>query len=391
MDVVERGPLPNTVTVLERSHNIKEDKILSPIHSTSGHSNTNLLKSKPTILIQTSNMLLITSGDYYSGQSLALQLLEQPEFKGKIRVSCRDTSRCENLRRLGAELVQTDYKNEQQLQKAVQGIQYVVLVVEPENDRVLGAENIVRAATQAQVRNIILISQNGAEDGEQKSFQEFREIEEKFQQQLKNSKWVILRTDFFQQNFLLWADYVQEKRQFPLTISEQDKFTPLNINDLARVLIALVAQGKNALQPTLNDQYNNQTYTLTGPEAIDGDRIIEELKRSTGISDCKFQQLKRQELERYLKELTNSQPYQERLREQEVQVTLQKLDNQNRRLKIPGNLTAIQIETYLDIFDWIKSGKGYRVSQDVKRLTGEDAQRVGQFFKEHAQDFKRNA
>ncbi|RUS26545.1 hypothetical protein BC938DRAFT_470630, partial [Jimgerdemannia flammicorona] len=137
-------------------------------------------------------MLLITSGEYYAGQSLALQLLQQPEFQGKVRVSCRDTSRCENLRKLGAELVQIDHQNQQQLEKIVHGIQYIVLAVDPEDDCVSSTENIVRAAAQAQVKNVIILSQNGVEGSQQKRLRELLEIEQRCQKHLGNSNWVIL-------------------------------------------------------------------------------------------------------------------------------------------------------------------------------------------------------
>jgi len=110
---------------------------------------------------------------------------------------------------------------------------------------------------------------------------------------------------------------------------------------------------------------------------VDGNRIVNELKEATGIENCQFQEISREEFAKMLKEMKS------------------KGDNMTRKscnmglMKCP--LTDDQIELYCDYFDWIKQNQCDKVSHDFKKITGKEGRRLGQFFKENADEFRPQA
>jgi len=50
--------------------------------------------------------------------------------------------------------------------------------------------------------------------------------------------------------------------------------------------------------------------------------------------------------------------------------------------------TETQIQTILDHFEWVKAGNADRTTDDLKRITGRDGQRVESFFRDNANEFR---
>lgn len=151
------------------------------------------------------------------------------------------------------------------LKASFKDCQALFLIPSATGDKVQFAKNYIDAAVDCGVEFILLLSTIGVEEKENYVWGcHFMEIE----QYLKNSKipsWCILRTNYFDQNFLLYKNIISNENQLPLPIGKEGKFAPLDLMDL----------GKAAREVLLNwERYRGMTYSLTGPgPAMNGDEM----------------------------------------------------------------------------------------------------------------------
>lgn len=329
-------------------------------------------------------MIVITAADHYIAQNIARHLLQEEELRdhAQIRLLARNPSRCEDLRRLGAQVVQVDYQQEAKLQEAIQDAQWVVLVPEPENTRVQGAERIIRVANNSRVKNVVVISSRAA-DAEGRTIQEYKQIERHVQRELQNPNWIVLRNDFLQQHFLYLSNWVEEKRQLPLPIQETRKFVPVDVNDISHAVLELITRGQGSIQ-NIEEGLNRQTLNLTGPEAVDGPHVVNEIKNATGNQVLKFQQIDREQFRRYLNQLSQDNAYKQMSSRAEQRLKSQGIPDQ----KPPTAPNRVEVEDIVELLDWINKGLGENVSQDLAKIIGENGHPVQEFFRRHHDSFK---
>lgn len=97
-----------------------------------------------------------------------------------------------------------------------------------------------------------------------------------------------------QQYFHLWSNYAEKHRQMLLPLTENTEICPVNIADVCKVIESLLLleqddkKNKKVLKTHLDDQHDGQVYTLTGPEAISGKRLVELLTSATGYQQFKY-------------------------------------------------------------------------------------------------------
>ncbi|RUP47245.1 hypothetical protein BC936DRAFT_145957 [Jimgerdemannia flammicorona] len=300
--------------------------------------------------------LVITSGDQYIGNEFAHHMLTEyrADFR-RLSVTLVHPERGRCLRRSGAELKPIDYKNENSLVAAFGGeVDWVLLVPDSLDDnRVENTKKLVDAMQRAgQVANVIFISVAGAEAQNWNQMKELLELENYVKQKGKN--WVILRTTWISNIFHLWGEYVVVNGKFPLTLEPNQKFSPIQHEDITRAVHAII-------HGDTHRHHQGKTYTLTGPEQVgnilDGPEIVDRLNRAIGNGRVEYLTVKREVLENYLKS---------------------RRDGADDKLKdlFEGQPTDKQTQTLLDELEWVRAGQADFTTDDLKNLIGSDGQKL---------------
>jgi len=221
---------------------------------------------------------------------------------------------------------------------------------------------------------VILLSNAAADSNEDSKYlHEFAEIEREFKNCGYNWN-CILRTEFPQNWFHAWSRAVEDKGEFPLSTGQDRRFAPIRIEDISCAIKDIVRGNENSGVITKmwgGNRHNNQTYTLTGPESATGPRIVDELNRAVQAR-VTFKDVDRNQMEQILRALRDEDPQKK----------------QDRGRYFEGQPTDVQILSILDYFDYVKAGRADRTTDDLRKITGRDGQRVETFFKDHASEFR---
>jgi len=301
---------------------------------------------------------------------VARRLLTQSrqEFEDIIVLSKHSESERQilrELRSLVARVHQVNYEDHQKLEQALKGVQSILLspclfmTEEGINQRVLTSVGEVLKREQL---NFLLMSDSGVGKNNGKTIKENQEIERKIKERAPQT--VILRTSFITDFFRLWGPEVSENNRFSL-LSGKDKYHAfVNIEDVTQAI-------KN-LSIISDKKHQGQTYTLTGPESLDGPRVVEELKKAVSQKgDIKYVPIQRQQMEQYLRDVREKK----------------RVGGGNHVFE--DQPTRLQINYICDVLEWIESGNANIKTDDLKKIINREPQRVEQFFRENANDFQR--
>jgi uncharacterized protein YbjT (DUF2867 family) len=330
---------------------------------------------------QRQNRVAMTSCDYFGGHELARHLLQghRKELEG-CNIVCTGVhlDRMKDLERQGAEIAQLKVDDIKQMQEVFRNCDWVVLVPIPESNRVQTTRNIMEAIKKANVKHVILVSRAGADSSEKLShLYQFAEIEQEFKNYGFNWNCVI-RNEFAQNWFHAWSYPVEDKGQFPLSIGQDRKFAPIRIEDVSCAVKDILRGDSSGSTPKLvgSNKHNKQTYTLTGPETVTGNKIVDELNRAVNGS-VSYNDVDRKQMEQVLRSVRDRENQRQQARGED--------EDQHR---FEGQPTEVQIQTILDYFDVVRAGHVDRTTEDLRKITGREGHRVESFFRDHADEFR---
>ena len=105
-------------------------------------------------------LLCITNVDSLVGYAIACRLLEgREELQNiQIRCLCRNKEKLDDIERLGGELMQVNYQDQNQLRHAMKQARCVFLLPEHSSQRLQEAENVIKAAKQENVEHMAMKS-----------------------------------------------------------------------------------------------------------------------------------------------------------------------------------------------------------------------------------------
>lgn len=106
----------------------------------------------------------ITGVDELMGYAIAYHFLKsfqsKKDMKGKIRIKlfCQSRKHLEHLESMGGELVETDYHDQDQLERELRGVQYLVFVPQMAENAVFLGMNVLHAAVDCRVNYVAMVS-----------------------------------------------------------------------------------------------------------------------------------------------------------------------------------------------------------------------------------------
>lgn len=212
--------------------------------------------------------ILISGATGNIGGAVVQQLLQQPSQQ-PLRALVRDPDKATQLAAQAVELARGDFSQPASLEAALQGVERAFLVMPNHPDQVALEGNFVTAAQRAGVRHLVKLSVLRA--GELPStFQQWhRQIEAQIE--ASGMAWTHLRPNMLMQNM----------RWFTPTMAQQGAF----YHSIGDTLVSHVDGADVAAVAALclsQPGHENQTYDLTGAEAISFSQVAAYFSQALG-------------------------------------------------------------------------------------------------------------
>jgi uncharacterized protein YbjT (DUF2867 family) len=290
--------------------------------------------AKPTILI------IGAAGNIGSATLAALSRKDRLDFVIRAGVHSESKANAVRAKYPGVQTVLMDLNRPDTLRVAFQGVDKLFLIVGNVQNREEHAKNAIDAAVAAgSVKDVLFFSMLKAEDESIHFARQFRSGEKYLEE--SGLKWTHLRTIFFQDNFLGWADGIKQGA-FYFGIRE-GRFAPLNVADIGEMAANIVTSSGHA----------GKAYNVTGPELLTGEEFAAAFSEVTG---------------RPVKYVSPDPP-----------TTLKSL--------LDSGWPEWQAKGLLELFELYASNKAAQVSPDGERLLGHPMTRMVDYGRAHKVDF----
>lgn len=134
---------------------------------------------------------------------------------------------------------------------------------------------------------------------------------------------------------------MEKHRQMILPMTQDTEICPVDITDVCKVVEGLLIDPVSHTYKQLNDKHDGQVYTLTGPEMLNGQRIVELLTLSTGYEHFKFCHGRLMDLGYYMSGLNKDVWFDARLKQEMSQIYHDTYEHSSYRDKAYANPTGM--------------------------------------------------
>jgi uncharacterized protein YbjT (DUF2867 family) len=212
-------------------------------------------------------MILVIGGTGQVGCEVVKQLAQA---KAKARVLVRSAQKAEEAKKLGLETVEGDFTNIPSLEAALKGVEKLFLLTPAGSHQADQEIAVMEAAKKAGVKHIVLVSAVGAHPSSPITL---AQQHAKSEDHLKGMglAYTILQPHSFMQNLFRSLGSIKGQGAIYGNFKE-GKIAMVDTRDIAAVAVAALTQ----------PGHENQTYVITGPEAVTNSEVAEKLSALTG-------------------------------------------------------------------------------------------------------------
>jgi uncharacterized protein YbjT (DUF2867 family) len=218
----------------------------------------------------TTEKILIIGASGNNGLATIESLNKKDNANFKVRAGVRTEEKALQLQKQypSIETAVIDLDQPNTLLPAMAGVSRVFIIPGNVENRAQHAKSVIDAAvTSDSVEKVVLYSVVGAEWEAILFARQFREAEKYLE--ASGLQWTHLRTIWFQENFLGWADGVKQGA-FYFGVRE-GKFAPLNVKDIGEIAANILT----------TNGHNKKAYNITGPELLSGRGIADIFSKIT--------------------------------------------------------------------------------------------------------------
>ncbi|ADI29245.1 SDR family oxidoreductase [Methylotenera versatilis] len=215
--------------------------------------------------------ILIIGAAGNNGVATLESLIQKNDAQYAIRAGVRNVEKGQQLQQQypSIEAVVINLDAPATLAAAFEGVTKVFIIPGNVENRAQHAKNAIDAAVAAgSVKQVVLYSVVGAEWEAILFARQFREAEKYLE--ASGLPWTHLRTIWFQENFLGWADGVKQGA-FYFGVRE-GQFAPLNVKDIGEIAANILT----------TSGHERKAYNVTGPELLSGQNIADTFSHITG-------------------------------------------------------------------------------------------------------------
>jgi len=294
--------------------------------------------------------VLITTCDSYPGYRYAQWALKYRDHFN--RVICAATDKSSELMRdlgeMGAELVEYDLKNEDELKKLFGKADYVHVIPPLNHDCAKAAVCMLRACGEAGVEWVVLCSIVNCDKGKGRRLRELHEIEEEGKRVgVKNL--CICREGFTLERLFAFSEEMR-RGKLPLP-TRQGRFAPVSLDDSCHGLL-------RAIMKKMSGEQHGKVHVVefTGRRMVDARTLAEEASKRLNM---------RVSLE---------------------DVSLERTEEIMRRHMKKTSQSVIDM--MIEVFELIREGHYEKQTDDLEKMLGTEPMSVGDFFEKNEREFK---
>src|SRR5215208_3976347 len=244
------------------------------------------------------------------------------------------------------EVVLIDYNKPETLKEALSQVDKLFLLTPDVPNAHELASNLVIEAKKAGIRHIVKQSVMGADlEADVGTFRLHRQAEKIIEQ--SEIPFTFLRPNEFMQNFVNFhSHFIKNNNAFYLPL-EDAKVSLVDVRDIAAVAVKSLTEDRS-------DKHNNNTYLITGPEALSYYQAAEIL---SGATDKKISYVN--------------------ISEEEARGAMKEM-----------GMSDWLINTISELHDYFRKGNASQVSSAVEEVTGKKPISFSQFAKDYAEAFR---
>jgi uncharacterized protein YbjT (DUF2867 family) len=212
-------------------------------------------------------MILVTGATGNVGLELTKRFFDRGL---PVRALVRDRSRARAIALPGIELVEADFARPETFARALDGVDQLFLLMPSSAEVEQRQRNMVDAAKRARVKHIVKLSQFGANAAAPGRFQRYHAgVEHHIRQ--SRIPFTFLRPNLFMQALLNFRASISSQGTFYAPAGNA-RVSVIDVRDVASV----------AATALTGSEHENQTYELTGPEALTHAEMAGELSEIFG-------------------------------------------------------------------------------------------------------------
>jgi uncharacterized protein YbjT (DUF2867 family) len=244
------------------------------------------------------------------------------------------------------EVVLIDYNKPETLKEALSQVDKLFLLTPDVPNAHELASNLVIEAKKAGIRHIVKQSVMGADlEADVGTFRLHRQAEKIIEQ--SEIPFTFLRPNEFMQNFVNFhSHFIKNNNAFYLPL-EDAKVSLVDVRDIAVVAVKSLTEDRS-------DKHNNNTYLITGPEALSYYQAAEILSSATD-KKISYVNISEEEARGAMKEM---------------------------------GMSDWLINTISELHDYFRKGNASQVSSAVEEVTGKKPISFSQFAKDYAEAFR---
>jgi uncharacterized protein YbjT (DUF2867 family) len=244
------------------------------------------------------------------------------------------------------EVVLIDYNKPETLKEALSQVDKLFLLTPDVPNAHELASNLVIEAKKAGIRHIVKQSVMGADlEADVGTFRLHRQAEKIIEQ--SEIPFTFLRPNEFMQNFVNFhSHFIKNNNAFYLPL-EDAKVSLVDVRDIAAVAVKSLTEDRS-------DKHNNNTYLITGPEALSYYQAAEILSSATD-KKISYVNISEEEARGAMKEM---------------------------------GMSDWLINTISELHDYFRKGNASQVSSAVEEVTGKKPISFSQFAKDYAEAFR---
>jgi uncharacterized protein YbjT (DUF2867 family) len=359
------------------------------------------------------NVCVITNGDSLLGFALSYRFLyamknrQEPEAESRrLRVLCRSKHGfdLDKLEEMGAEVMEVDYKSQEQMRHAMEDVAHVILIPENSSHRVKEAECMMKAAKREECEYMAMMSIIGvdcvldegedhefnAQVSERRVFEEHYEIEKLVKHHFSGGKHCIIRCAMFNQLLYYMAPQIEGENKLGLPIKEDSRWTTVDLNDVVEGVYRLA---KKERQRQCGQQRSNDVafltkriFEFTGPEPMSCEEMVQKIGEGLGRRDMQYEEMDQRKMKEMLHHVKEDRRFQERP------------SQENDFKKGRDGFASFPLGKYLNdqticmmMEYWYMACKGHldMYSGDLEHILGHQSHDMKTYFETNRENFKR--
>ncbi|KAL0140411.1 hypothetical protein V8B55DRAFT_1384535 [Mucor lusitanicus] len=353
------------------------------------------------------NVFVITNGDSLVGYALAYRCLEAmekreegPEISGhKLRILCRSRSGfgLSRLEKMGAEIMEVNYKDEDKMHHCMKDVMCVTMIPEFSSDREKEAECLIKAAKNQHVEHVSMMSWIGVDrihkgdasqqGSEFRNLEQICRIEKMVKEEFSGEKHCIVRFPMLYQLFYYLAPQLEGDNCLCLPVEKNKKFTSLDLNDVVEGVYRLAKKQRERFAGRqIELQFKKQVYEFTCPKALNGEEMAREIGEGLGRHDLKFQHVSENDMKKQLEHIKKDGRFKER---PDQRGDFKKGRDGFWAFPINKYIHESKINTMMEWWHLANKGELDMHSDELRHILDREPHSLKKYFEENRDQFKR--